>query len=105
MSNWWYVLGPFRAPAGAATAAVPAPLRLLPAPTTVAPAFFSRRRRPRDGEAQGGSRTAQSGRHGSVGGARPPPGRVLDPAAEPAVFGIVPDTGCSDRRAFKEPLA
>lgn len=31
MSNWWY-WRPFRAPAGAAAAAVPAPLRLLPPP-------------------------------------------------------------------------
>ncbi|CAM0901693.1 unnamed protein product [Alopecurus aequalis] len=36
MSNWWY-WRPFRAPAGAATAAVPAPLRLLPPPPSPPP--------------------------------------------------------------------
>ncbi|KAM3298835.1 hypothetical protein ACQJBY_040360 [Aegilops geniculata] len=36
MSNWWY-WRPFRAPAGAATAAVPAPLRLLPPPSSPPP--------------------------------------------------------------------
>ncbi|XP_037487983.1 chaperone protein dnaJ C76, chloroplastic-like [Triticum dicoccoides] len=36
MSNWWY-WRPFRAPAGAATAAVPAPLRLLPPPQSPPP--------------------------------------------------------------------
>lgn len=36
MSNWWY-WRPFRAPAGAAAAAVPAPLRLLPPPASPPP--------------------------------------------------------------------
>uniref|UniRef100_A0ACD5Z1F8 Uncharacterized protein n=1 Tax=Avena sativa TaxID=4498 RepID=A0ACD5Z1F8_AVESA len=36
MSNWWY-WRPFRAPAGAAAAAVPAPLRLLPPPPSSPP--------------------------------------------------------------------